>query len=277
MLPVCARFAGKIKTRMAGIRNAKLLLFGAVTCICVMTGCAKPKSEPVLAEDVMDFNKLFAQNCAGCHGENGRGAAMHQLNDPVYLAIVPRKVLHDIIANGRPGTLMPAFSREKAGPLTPRQIDALVDGIERNWAKTPPVDKASLPPYAARHSGDPARGLAVFNKACALCHGEHGSAGSIRDPSFLSLISDQDLRTIVIIGRQNLGMPDWRSPLHGLGRPMTDQEITDVVAYLSSLRPVLGESTQSAQIQNGERDHISKGDEKTGRGSAPTEKSKTIR
>jgi cytochrome c oxidase cbb3-type subunit 3 len=277
MLPVCARFAGKIKTRMAGIRNAKLLLFGAVTCICVMTGCAKPKAEPVLAEDVMDFNKLFAQNCAGCHGENGRGAAMHQLNDPVYLAIVPRKVLHDTIANGRPGTLMPAFSREKAGPLTPTQIDALVDGIERNWAKTPPVDKASLPPYAARHPGDPARGLAVFNKACALCHGEHGPAGSIRDPSFLSLISDQDLRTIVIIGRQNLGMPDWRSPLHMLGRPMTDQEITDVVAYLSSLRPALAEGAQSVQNQNDEKDQITKVDEKTGGGSAPTEKSKTIR
>jgi len=262
---------------MAGIRNAKLLLFGAVTCICVMTGCAKPKAEPVLGEDVMDFNKLFAQNCAGCHGENGRGAAMHQLNDPVYLAIVPRKVLHDTIANGRPGTLMPAFSREKAGPLTPRQIDALVDGIERNWAKTPPVDKASLPPYAARHPGDPARGLAVFNKACALCHGEHGPAGSIRDPSFLSLISDQDLRTIVIIGRQNLGMPDWRSPLHMLGRPMTDQEITDVVAYLSSLRPALAEGAQSVQNQNDEKDQITKVDEKTGGGSAPTEKSKTIR
>jgi cytochrome c oxidase cbb3-type subunit 3/ubiquinol-cytochrome c reductase cytochrome c subunit len=48
------------------------------------------------------------------------------------------------------------------------------------------------------------------------------------------LVSDQGLRTIVITGRPELGAPDWRGnvPEH----PMTDQEITDVVAWLASRR-----------------------------------------
>jgi hypothetical protein len=48
-------------------------------------------------------------------------------------------------------------------------------------------------------------------------------------------VSDQQLRTIVIAGRPELGAPDWRGDV--AGRPMSAQEITDVVAWLSSQRP----------------------------------------
>jgi cytochrome c oxidase cbb3-type subunit 3/ubiquinol-cytochrome c reductase cytochrome c subunit len=48
------------------------------------------------------------------------------------------------------------------------------------------------------------------------------------------LISDQGLRTIVIAGRPELGAPDWRGNIPG--RPMSDQDVTDVVAWLVSHR-----------------------------------------
>jgi cytochrome c oxidase cbb3-type subunit 3/ubiquinol-cytochrome c reductase cytochrome c subunit len=38
----------------------------------------------------------------------------------------------------------------------------------------------------------------------------------------------------VITGRPELGAPDWRGNV--AGRPMTDQEITDVVSWLVSRR-----------------------------------------
>ena len=59
-----------------------------------------------------------------------------------------------------------------------------------------------------------------------------GSA--ITDDSFLALVSDQGLRTIVIAGRPELGAPDWRGNVPG--KPMSDQEVTDVVAWLASRR-----------------------------------------
>ena len=41
-------------------------------------------------------------------------------------------------------------------------------------------------------------------------------------------------RTIVITGRPELGAPDWRGNIPG--KPMSDQEITDVVSWLASRR-----------------------------------------
>ena len=61
---------------------------------------------------------------------------------------------------------------------------------------------------------------------------------SLTDPAYLSLISNQGLRSIIIAGEPQQGMPDWRSCLTGAGaRAMTEQEITDIVAWLASKRP----------------------------------------
>jgi hypothetical protein len=57
--------------------------------------------------------------------------------------------------------------------------------------------------------------------------------GSIVDGSYLALISDQGLRSITIAGRPDEGMPDWRSDG---AQPLTDQQITDIVAWLASKR-----------------------------------------
>jgi mono/diheme cytochrome c family protein len=251
---------------MAGKRVALLFLFGTAASTLFMAGCGKKvPPEPMAPGDIMDYKVLFAQNCAACHGENGLGGPAMRLNDPVYLSLVPSQVIHDTIANGRPGTPMPAFSQEHSGPLNPKQIDALVNGIEQNWGK-PRVDPKSLPPYAAQSAGDPRRGLAVFSRACALCHGDRGPAGSIRDPAFLSLISNQNLRTIVIVGRAQFAMPDFRSPVHMLGRPMTDREITDVVAYLASLRPAEAQVAHAQESGSGMPDASSRGNEGSGYG-----------
>ena len=97
----------------------------------------------------------------------------------------------------------------------------------------------ALPPYRA-DLGDPKAGQAVFRKSCAKCHGEDGAsrstAGSVTDPSFLALVSDQSLRTTVIAGRSDRGMPDWRKHSPAI----TQQDVSDVVAWISSRRtPVM--------------------------------------
>ena len=65
---------------------------------------------------------------------------------------------------------------------------------------------------------------------------EPGKAGSILDGSFLALINEQTLRTTVIAGRPDIGEPDWRG--HIPGRAMTDDEVTDVCAWLMAQRPL---------------------------------------
>jgi mono/diheme cytochrome c family protein len=188
--------------------------------------------------EVVDFNQLYGQNCAGCHGVDGKGGAAFALANPVFLAIANDSVIRDTAANGVPGTPMPAFAQSAGGTLTEKQIDAIVEGI-RSWARPDALRDTTPPPYAAQAPGDPLHGADAYRTYCSSCHGVGGrggnKAGSIVDGSYLALVSDQQLRTIVIAGLPELGAPDWRGDVEG--RPMSTQDISDVVAWLSGQRP----------------------------------------
>lgn len=176
------------------------------------------------------------------------------LANPVFLAIADDTVIRHTAANGEPGTPMPAFAQSAGGMLTDRQINALVRGI-RSWAKPDALADQTPPPYAAEAPGDPQRGAEVYGTYCSSCHGANGRGGSeassIIDGSFLALISDQQLRTIVIAGRPELGAPDWRGD--AVGRPMSAQQISDVVAWLSSQRTKFPGQPYSSASMNSAR------------------------
>jgi len=215
-----------------------LLLFVALGCSSA-PGRPTAESIPVDPDKVSDFSLLFQQNCSGCHGAEGHHGAALPIADPVYLALADDALLRKVITNGIQGTSMPAFARSAGGMLTENQIEVLVHGIRQRWSKPDAVSGVALPPYSATSPGDGARGAASFATFCAGCHGPDGKGtpkgSSIVDGTFLALLSDQELRTLVIIGRPDLGAPDWRNNVPG--RPMTAEEISDVVAWLSAQRP----------------------------------------
>lgn len=217
----------------------------AVAALTLLTGCdARLPGRPNEAArwrapaEVSDFDQLYAQNCAGCHGASGRLGAARSLNDPLYQSFVTDDALRQVVSQGRPGTNMPAFSRQAGGGLTDRQIELLISGMQSQWSRPDVFGGVEIPPYGtASPSGDSLRGAAAYQTYCARCHGTDGaggSAGSIVDPNFLELVSDQGLRTTVVVGRSDLGKSDWRSILPG--RPMSPQEIDDVVAWLAAHR-----------------------------------------
>ncbi len=215
----------------------------AVLPLVLLSACSTPHgqpqkgSEPVAPNQVVDFGTLYAQNCAACHGAEGRGGASLALANPVYLAIVDENAVHNVVANGVRGTSMPAFAQSAGGMLTEEQINVITSGMFSRWGRKGILDGTNPPSYAARTTGNAARGEMVFGTYCASCHGSegHGSkASAISNDSFLALVSDQELRTIVITGRPDLRAPDWRRNVPG--KPMADQEITDVVAWLASRR-----------------------------------------
>jgi cytochrome c oxidase cbb3-type subunit III len=203
-----------------------------------LTACdppGKPPAEELTATEVTDFKTLFRQNCSGCHGLNGKKGPGRILNDAVYLAVIPKDALHKVITYGRPGTAMPAWAVSEGGELTPQQVDALVDGIE-GWKKpvsAPPG--AELPAYLETTPGDAVNGKRLFVRGCYACHGPGARVGPVTDPSYLSLVSNQNLRTSIIVGRLDLGMPNYR--VLNAGHPLGDQDVSDLVAYLASLRP----------------------------------------
>lgn len=195
-------------------------------------------ARPINPIDVTDFDHLWGQQCAGCHGTDGKLAAARPLNDPIYLAVVTDEEMRAVIADGVPGTSMPGFLSDDGLGLSAKQIQIVLDGMRARWAHPDALEGVQPPPYRAVHAGDATPGAAVFARACAGCHGADGTGGSARgsvvDAAFLALVSDQSLRSTVLFGRSDLAMPDWRGEEGG--RPLTSQEISDVVAWLASHR-----------------------------------------
>jgi mono/diheme cytochrome c family protein len=255
-----------LKTFIATCTNALpsdvLMACAGLVALGVIAACDRLPGQPALAErwtpatEVTDFSRLYAQNCSGCHGADGRLGAAHPLNDPLYLALVSEDALRGVVARGVPGTGMPAFAQSAGGSLTDQQIDILVNEMRVRWARPEEFKNVVFPPYSAQEAtamgsgpGDIQRGAVTYATYCAQCHGADGGGakgGSVTDPAYLALASDQALRTAVIAGRPDLGKPDWRTNLPD--RPMNPQDISDVVAWLVSHRePGLGETRRTAQ------------------------------
>jgi cytochrome c oxidase cbb3-type subunit 3/ubiquinol-cytochrome c reductase cytochrome c subunit len=207
-----------------------------VAC-CLLTGCKnlpgypKPAWQP--PQDEMNFQALYKTNCAACHGENGRNGIAIPMANPEYLALVDDGTLRKVISGGMPGTLMPAFANKDGGTLTDRQVDAIIAGMRKAWGEPNALGGVTPPAYAQPLTGGNAeQGRQDYITYCVSCH--ESSHESLTNSSYLALVSDQTLRSIIIAGRPDLKQPDWRNDKPG--HPLTDQEVTDIVAYLGSLR-----------------------------------------
>jgi cytochrome c oxidase cbb3-type subunit 3/ubiquinol-cytochrome c reductase cytochrome c subunit len=222
---------------------------------CNLPGRPEPGPEVPRPEAVMSFDELYGENCAGCHGANGQNGAAADLANPEYQALIDDATLRNIIAKGEKGTLMPAFSIAAGGELTDAQIDALMKEMRARWSKPNAFGGDTPPPYKATGAGDAGKGQQVYAQACASCHGESaqkpGKDGSILDGSLLALINEQTIRTTIVAGRPDIGQPDWRN--HIQGHPLSDDEITNVTAWLLAQRPATPGQPYPSSMPTSER------------------------
>lgn len=219
------------------IRTNAILSIVSVVLLLSSAGCRwrigppNDRAKLLRPEDVMSFDRLYQQNCSACHGENGSGGPALDLANPNYQALVDDASLKRWITSGMPGTEMPAFGESAGGFLSPQQVDALVGGMRSRWAHAD-QKVADMPPYASDTVGTVEHGHEIFQASCFSCH-QQGHQ-KLTDTSYLALVSDQSLRTIIVAGRPDLGQPDWKQVRPD--QPLTDQDVSDIGAYLRSLR-----------------------------------------
>jgi mono/diheme cytochrome c family protein len=206
------------------------LLVGSLGCGRKI-GPPNDQEELMRPENIASFDRLYKQNCSACHGENGSGGPALDLANPKYQALVDDVSLRRWITSGMPGTQMPAFGESAGGFLTPQQVDVLVAGMRARWDHKGRGTE-EMPSYSSTAVGNVEHGQDNFRVSCSSCH-QQGQQ-KITDASYLSLVSDQTLRSIVIAGRPDLGHPDWSQVRHV--QPLTDRDVSDVIAYLHSLR-----------------------------------------
>ncbi len=238
------------------ISRSLLLLFASGVALAGL-GCEHPRGKPgpepevPRPDHVLDFATLYKQNCVACHGTGQVPGAAVSLANPVFLAVAGEGNLKAVIANGVPGKLMPAFAKSAGGILTDEQVEILARGLVTTWGKPGILDGQNAPPYKAVLHPEASAGQQPFANYCGRCHGMNGGGGenppvgSIVDPAYLGLISDQELRNIIIAGTQ--GMPDWRSD--SPGHPMSDEDVTAIVAWLGSHRLSSGATTVATTVE----------------------------
>jgi len=96
-------------------------LLGVLLAALLLAGCARGTDEDQITTTPTPENgpALFAANCASCHGAAGEGASGPAIKPPAF----ERQDLFLVIADGRPGTPMPAFS----GVLNEVEVEAIMD------------------------------------------------------------------------------------------------------------------------------------------------------
>jgi cytochrome c oxidase cbb3-type subunit 3 len=186
---------------------------------------------------------LFAQNCAVCHGADANGRVGPTLKKD-FPGIRVDLFLKETITNGVDGSVMPAWSKSKGGPMSDQDIDDVVAYL-RSLARPTPVINVTPPPtqtnaplpaaVATFPAGDLTRGTQVFAENCVVCHGDRGQGniGANLRKDWPGIDPDKFIEATVARGVQGSKMPAWAQ---SNGGPLTNQQIADVTAYIRSFK-----------------------------------------
>jgi len=204
-------------------------------------GGAPPPAREVSAELASSQERgraLYAEMCAVCHGARAEGYAADRaprLAHPNFLAAASDDFIARAIADGRSGTTMSAWARERGGPLSAPQIEDVVAFV-RGFETAPRAELDERPV-----SGEAARGELVYEQQCRACHGERGVGGpelQIGGQSFLQSASDGFLRHAVKTGRPPTPMLAYEAKL-------SPEQIEDVVTLIRSWQALAVEPSRA--------------------------------
>ncbi|HEY1807358.1 MAG TPA: c-type cytochrome [Acidobacteriaceae bacterium] len=225
------------------------LLLGLAGCGRLPGAASAQDPAPIPPSQNLDFHTLYSQNCQACHGSAGHSGPAMDLANPEFQAMIDDNRLRDIISHGLPGTQMPAWAQSAGGMLSDQQIDAIITGMRKEWAQPNALAGATPPPLQQPSGGDAKRGQQLYEAHCAMCH-SGPTREQITSPVYLSLVSDDALRSIIVAGRPDIDQPDWRhdNAKDAPEAPLTGQQVTDIVAYLGSLRNPAAVSAASIPV-----------------------------
>lgn len=222
--------------------NNKIKYFGITFTILLLSflfnavGSAQTDINP---EELELGSRIYADNCAVCHGDSGKGRVGAELSKN-WPAIRPDLLVRSIIENGVPGSVMPAWSQNFGGPLSDMEIDAVVTYI-LSWQTGEVEPLPSRPPATRRPpitpipeiQGNPDSGAILFDENCALCHGSNGEGriGRTLVKVWPGVRPDLFIKNAIMNGIPGSVMPAWGK---NKGGPLSEQEIEDIVSFILS-------------------------------------------
>lgn len=170
---------------------------------------------------IKDGGKLFAANCATCHGMNLQGSSQ----GPTLIGVGAASVDFQVGTGRMPLAATSVQAERKPVQFTEEQVSALAQFVASK-APGPAIPAADY----LKGNGNAAEGAQLFRINCAMCHNVAGAGGALTEGKFappLSNIAPKYVYEALLTGPQS--MPVFNDA------NITPQQKADIITYLKYL------------------------------------------
>jgi quinol---cytochrome-c reductase cytochrome c subunit len=206
---------------LASIALITIGLLSTGGAYALLTTTASAETPAASQQTISEGQKLFASNCASCHGMTATGTD----NGPSLYGVGAASVDFQMGTGRMPLAYQGPQGAQKPVQFTQEQIDSVAAYI------------ASLAPGPAipdeqwlAGDGNVATGGELFRVNCAMCHNVAGAGGALTEGKFAPALQGVEARHIyeaMVTGPQN--MPVFSDS------NLTPQDKADIISYLNFL------------------------------------------
>ncbi len=182
---------------------------------------AKPVSAIATAEQVSEGKKLFAANCASCHGKNAEGNKGNNVV-PSLIGVGAASVDFQVATGRMPGQASGPQLEKKKPQFTAEQISQMAAYVA-SLGEGPAIPTDAM--VAA--DGDSANGNTLFRINCAMCHNAVGAGGALTHGKWAPALDGVEARHVyeaMLTGPQN--MPVFNDA------NLSPKDKKDIITYL---------------------------------------------
>jgi len=170
---------------------------------------------------INEGEKLFAANCASCHGTALQGSAA----GPSLIGVGAASVDFQVGTGRMPLAMSGPQAMQKPVQFNPEQVAAMAAYVA-SLSPGPAIPDASL----LDGKGDATNGAELFRINCAMCHNVAGAGGALTEGKFappLTGVASVHIYEAMLTGPQN--MPVFNNA------NLTPEDKRDIITYLKYL------------------------------------------
>ena len=223
--PLLTARRGRKPNRRHPLATVALIMIGLVAtggAYTLFSSTASAQTATATSQStVKEGQKLFAANCATCHGMNAQGTK----NAPSLYGVGAASVSFQVGTGRMPLAQQGPQAEQKPVQFTDKQVSELAAYVA-SLAPGPGIPDSKY----LQGDGNAAAGAQLFRINCAMCHNVAGAGGALTAGKFapaLSGVSAEHVYEAMITGPQN--MPVFNDA------NLTPQQKADIITYLKYL------------------------------------------
>ncbi|KUM39236.1 c-type cytochrome [Arthrobacter sp. EpRS71] len=198
-----------------------LLLTGGLYAVATTVNQAKADTTSFSASDVEEGGKLFAANCATCHGMGASGTQ----DGPSLVGVGAAAVDFQVGTGRMPMQMSGPQAQQKPAQFNAEQTKQLAAYVASLGAG-PAIPEQNL----LDGKGDAANGGELFRVNCAMCHNAAAAGGALTRGKFapaLAGVSAEHIYEAMVTGPQN--MPVFSDS------NVTPEDKRDIITFLKTI------------------------------------------